>query len=444
LRSGHVREGLSGLDGALEELGVHAPRSSGLGSAALVAHRAYLRLGGLRYRLRPASELSPAKLQGVDALADAAEGSVWLDSARSARLLTRMVHRALAAGEPRRLVKALAAEAYRRALRGPRARAGTGRVFGRARSLADQLDSSYLDAYLDGVGAMIAHGESRFGEVAQLAAAAVGKLERCERATHWEIMTVRLFGLWGQMLAGSTRVAVSAARELLTAADEREDRWLASTLRLLIAQHAAPIDDSEVREHLAAAERTLEPWGDHMFGFLRYNWLCASAQAMLHDGDGPGALALFERYRRDVRRSGLLRVQVLRVGLRRSQGAAHLLAYDRDGHGFHLRSAARAARALRRERIGWAIAEGCSLEAGLQIRHGRVELAARALERAASDFAACGVLGGHHRALWQRGRLVGGAEGAELAAKAEQFFARDQLGLTLGVMRGAGHPDELP
>ena len=52
LRSGHVEEGLQVLDGVLREFGLHLPRTPRAARWSWLLRCAWLRLGGLRFRLR--------------------------------------------------------------------------------------------------------------------------------------------------------------------------------------------------------------------------------------------------------------------------------------------------------------------------------------------------------------------------------------------------------
>jgi len=441
LRSGHITEGLAGLEAVLREVGLELPKSRTGAAFGYLWQRGLLRLRQARSQLKSRSELAPAAIIRVDAISGAAEGMSWIDGVRSAPLMVRWQRACFELGEPIRVAKAYGLEAYITSLAGVKAAARTRAALERARQIAQRVESPYLDGYLEGVDAMVAQNESRFGEVAPLAETAIRTLEQCGDVAHWELMTVRVFSLWGLFFEGEHRAAMAGARQLLADANERSDRWLSSQLRILIAQYARLSSDDDLESAARAADEALAPWADRDFGFIHYNWLSARSMVALSRGDGSAALALLRRHRADLRRSGSTRIEILRNFIGRLEAAAHLGAYDNDGDDSHLRATRHAARRLLRVKAPWPRAEGKALLAAIAMRTGDLDSAVALLREAADLYNEAGVVGPSYQAHWQRGHIIGGDEGQGLCDRAHAFFDEQELGFPLGFMRCSGYPD---
>jgi hypothetical protein len=95
------------------------------------------------------------------------------------------------------------------------------------------------------------------------------------------------------------------------------------------------------------------------------------------------------------------------------------LAAARQGRPELVRVAAADARALIREKVGYCVAAGHILEAGVKMLRGDREGAVRLYRQSATSCAAAEMrlhVAGVH---WELGRIVGGDEGAALVAGAE-------------------------
>ena len=111
LHSGHVDRGLQILRSRREEVGLPFPDPFGRLPIKFLLARARARLLRSPWRGESLSKTKPHDLLRVDACASAATGLALVDIARGAMLQTNHLLLARKAGEPTRLIRALAMEA---------------------------------------------------------------------------------------------------------------------------------------------------------------------------------------------------------------------------------------------------------------------------------------------------------------------------------------------
>src|SRR5205823_1509531 len=117
LRGGRVGRGFALLWAVLASLGVPVPASPRWALLDLVLNRIRLGLRGTRFVARPAGDVDPRTLLIID-LFWSAHGLSLIDPVRGADFQVRSLLRALRAGEPVRVARALASEAAQRAAAG--------------------------------------------------------------------------------------------------------------------------------------------------------------------------------------------------------------------------------------------------------------------------------------------------------------------------------------
>src|SRR5262249_59184411 len=111
LRSGHVARGTAILDEVLASVGTHLARTPRRALVSLAASRAKLRLRGLGYRERDTSQIAAERLTEIDVYWSVSTALGMVDNIRAADFQTRHLLRALGAGEPYPVARALAPDA---------------------------------------------------------------------------------------------------------------------------------------------------------------------------------------------------------------------------------------------------------------------------------------------------------------------------------------------
>src|SRR5688572_7148379 len=134
------------LDTVLAAIGTRLPATPRRALASLLWNRARLRLRGLRYRERDASQIASAELSRADISSAVAAGLSIIDNVRGADFQTRNLLIALGHGEPRRIARALAIEAGHSAIAATRTEKRTRHLLAASAELATRLGDPYAMA----------------------------------------------------------------------------------------------------------------------------------------------------------------------------------------------------------------------------------------------------------------------------------------------------------
>ncbi|MDW8283823.1 MAG: AAA family ATPase [Myxococcales bacterium] len=408
LASGHAEEGRALLAELLQQLGLplHSQRA---GRMARLLLRLQLELRGLGFREVGAAALDPRERLRVDLCWLACLGLITVDPGGAALCQGRHLMLALRAGEPYRIVRALAMEAMRAALGGTRRAGRTGWLLRRASSLSRRVDQPHaagLVALAHGVVALL-QGQWR-PALDRLAEAEAVLRTRCQQVS-WELGWTQRLGLWARWMGGDLVALRALVAEAEVEAVQRGQREQEAVVRLLGRCMLQLVDDDP-----DGALATLQQVGAMGLGGL-VSWLepLVRAEVALYRGEGGAAWALLEAHWPVLRRSGLLGVQLVRVAARSLRARAALAAGQR-------RTAARLARQLQREGAGWAGALAGPVRAAL------AERAEAALAQLAAAEAALGQAGlplHQAAARRRRGEWLGGAEGQAQRAAADRQMA---------------------
>jgi hypothetical protein len=419
LSSGHVDAGLAALREVLAAIGLRlcaTPRSA---FWSLVWQRVRLRVRGLRFRPREASAVPPADLRALDVCMAAAVGLSMVDTIQGAYFQSRSLLLALRAGEPGRLVSALAMEAAHESIGGTHNRRRPAALLGAAEALARQDGRPYPRAMATlarGIAAALA-GEWREGQ-ARCDEAEAAFRESCAGVA-WELGTAQRFALWPLMFLGDVAEIARRLPGQIREAKERDDLYGETNLCLVIRTFTRLAADEPGRARAELAE-VMARWSHDGFHVQHMNRLSDEAQIDLYEGDGAAAWRRLTEQWPLVERSHLLKVQQVRVFLRHVRGRAALVAARGAEWEALLRAAERDARALGREGAPWAAAQGQLLGAGVAAGRSDVGRAAALLRDAAGLCETAGLHLYAAAARRQLGTLLGGDEGAMLEADADR------------------------
>jgi tetratricopeptide (TPR) repeat protein len=408
LRSGHLDEGLAAIQSVLETVGMHLPKSPRAALASLLIHRAKVRLRGLGYKERDASQLPANTMSLIDICSAVSAGLGVVDTIRGADFQARQLLLALRAGEPHRVLRALAMETAFVAVGGTKSRRRTARLLARARSLAERLGEPHglaLTAWAAGSAAFLAGGWSAAAQ--RLAEAETLFLDRCTGAT-WELDTTRFFSLWATFYLGDVADLGARVPLLQRESETRGDLYAVTNLRTTFRPFLALVSDRP-DEARAEVDDALARWSRQGFHLQHLNGVCSHALADLACGDGAQAAERFDSVWPQIKRSLLLSVQQIRVRVEHLRGAAYLARGD-------LESAEKAARRLTKEHAGWATALAALLRAGITERRGDPTMAeAYACAASALDAADMRL---YAAAAWARAGVVAGSESMQQRAAA--------------------------
>ena len=170
----------------------------------------------------------------------------------------RSLRLALRAGEPRRIVRALAMEAAHVACAGQAVRRRTAKLLRAAEAATGRAAEPYTEGILSLARGIVAYLEGRWNEARRFGESAEATFrDHCTGAA-WEIDTARIFSLWSLNFLGEIAELRRRWMEWMKDAKERGDMYMTGTLGTLMMALVRIADDepdSGQRELLQVAQR---------------------------------------------------------------------------------------------------------------------------------------------------------------------------------------------
>jgi serine/threonine protein kinase len=440
LTSGHIDEGLATFNQLIEQVGMRLSRTPRSALLNLLWYRMLLRIRGLEFQRRDASEVPPEELLRIDIARSFALGISLVDVIEGATWQSQALIRALRGGEPLRIALTMAWQAVHLASQGRTTEGRAVRLVQSADRLAQEIGHPHALGMATLSAGCVEFLGGRFpGALKLLDRAATIFREQCAGVV-WELDTAHIFGLWTLFSLGTQRELRRRFQLLSEEARQRGDRYLAATTGTRIESLAWLADDN-VGEARARADEAVQHWSRHRFHLQHLNQFCAHLDIDLYAGDGTAGWRRICESRPTLDASLLLRVQFVRIDILHSRGrcavAAAAVAHDPRPL---LRAAERCARQLDGQRVPWASAHAFSTRAGAAMVRGDLAAAQRQLIAAvdAFDKISMGVFAAAARR--HLGKLVGGDEGRALIARADDWMigqgiinpARMAAGITPG------------
>jgi hypothetical protein len=305
-------------------------------------------------------------------------GLAVVDTIRGADFQARQLLLALEAGEPRRVVRALAMETAYVAIGGTKTRRRTDKLLEHARAVARRLNEPQgtgLTIWASGMASFLGGRWSQAQE--QFAQAEQIFREKCTGVA-WELDTARFISLWSSFYRGDVLDLERRTPAFQRDSESRGDLYAVTNFRTafmpflhLVAGHP----QAARRE----AEEAMARWSRQGFHIQHVNGMLAGVQADLYEGQGARALETLLALWPRMERSQLLYVQQIRVRAVHLRGCAGLAAGDAG-------RAERDARKLEAEKAPWAAALGDALRAGVLATQGDARAASEAYAHAASEL----------------------------------------------------------
>lgn len=390
LRSGQIDTGIRTLEEVLTTVGAKLPSSRTATLASLVWHRLRLRLRGFGFRERAASEIPRGVLERVDIHWAVVMGLGPVDALRSADFLTRQLLLALDAGEPFRVVRALANEVIFQASSGNRALESTRRIQALTMELAQRIGHPNPLARATIAAGFAAAMQGQWRRSAELLERAEATLKQHCTGMDYELHIAQHQSLLNHFVMGHFALLRERLPVVLQEAREKGDRMATTNLRASLSYILALAQDDPGRA-LEDLKGALELWTTEGFQIQHYHHLASALNAEIYAGCFRAARERLEAVSEPLRRSLLLNVQLMRITVLELRGRVALALVPtapRERHAL-LREARRVIRGLRAERAPYGIALALKLEAMATQLEGRKEESARILRKAELAFDAC-------------------------------------------------------
>ncbi len=428
LRAGHVDRAVELFKGVLADVGLGFPTTNRRALLNLLWWRMYLRIRGVAFRERDASQVRPDELIKLDVCSSCGLGFGVNDSFRGAEFQTRQVILALRAGEPGRVGLGLALEAAYRSLEGKKGRAAAESLIARSRDLGARVGNPVVVGVAQFSEALAVYqcGEWRqalhyFDEAAQMF------VRDCRgqqaNACQAERLAVDALFFLGEIKKCSQRVP-----GILQAAEERGDLHGVTDMRTGSPNAMWLVSDQPEQARLDC-ERGEKQWSERRFFLQHYYAALAHMNIDLYEGQGGRALERCDAMWAPLKRSFLLRVAVVGAQATFLQGrsliaAANESSVNENKSGTRevlLRRACKVAKKLRRQKIGCAVPWAELVLGQVFVIREEPAQAIKLLRNAREGLQEQNMILCFHSCSMLLGRLLADNEGERMQTEAEQW-----------------------
>ena len=281
IKSGRIERGLDSLRRVLAEQGIDISPTRRRARWSLVAQRAKLMIRGMGFKPRAESEVAARDLARLDALHSVASTVAMIDHIRGGVLQTKHLLLALRLGEPRRIHRALAAEAIFASSAGMLKRAE--KICRRIEAAQPGLADPYLKGSLWMAKGATAFWGSQFAEAAEAFSRAEQVAASDLVGAEWERITSRFFYCMARINMGSFADAADAVGRFVEDAERRQDAYALNLFKTqpMVYRLLRLDQDSEA---LSVLEGALAGWPDEPF-MAHYFERIARVVVHLYRGD---------------------------------------------------------------------------------------------------------------------------------------------------------------
>ena len=423
LASGRMVEGTAVLHRVLAAVGLSAPRSVLSAVFWLIVYR--VRLAALprsrfRFEPRPHEAVSRLERARVDSVYAAAIGFAFTNVILATCMAARSLLMALRFGDRFQIMRAALVEASQHAGVGGKSGKLERSLVDLANRLAKEEATPAALNFCDGNVGVQLYLRGDWKDAYEALDRSSAKLEVHDHSAGWQT-TSMVFACWALNFLGEHRELARRHAALLEDAKQRGDMFTSVQLRdgsLAILWLVAD-DPDGARRHVA---ESMALWPDDRYLLQHWHRLYGEGEIALYEGDGAAAYARVDRDTVALKKSVLLQVQHMRVQTAFLRGRCAIASLEAEPamRAQRLAETRRITRRLEAEGMRWSAPFAAILGAATANAEGDRDGAIRSL-RAAIDRAVAADMAGYATAArYQLGSLLGGEEGAELVARAEE------------------------
>lgn len=422
LVSGRFDEGFETMRSVLKTVNMDLPSTPRAALFSVLWRRTFLRLRGFRYRSRPAEAIPERELQTMDACASLATGLAAIDPIRAMDFQAHLMMKALRAGEPSRVARALAIEAGIGAVGGERTWKLTEmaiRAAEDAAAAAGDPGARYLLATTSGMAALF---RGRWEDSVAILEAATRMQPPPGSDTSWISSSRRLCLLFSWIYSGDLATVVARLPGMIADSRGRGDLHAETSMRCRCAYMPLLAADRPDRVP-AEVQGAMTRWSQRGYHFQHFWALLSLVDSDVYRGDAESAWTRIETDWAPLRGSMLPRVQLIAIEAWHLRARAALaLAASRGGDRALLARANADIRRIERERVPWGLAVAQLLRAAATHIEGRP--AAASMLQAEVALSACGMRLHAAAARRVRGRIEGDEK---LVRESGEFMAAQQI-----------------
>jgi hypothetical protein len=428
--SGRVDEGRALFRTLLAEVGERMPNGRLGHLITLLARRGILRVRGIGFTERRADAVPLAMRRRIDLLWWVSASLSVPEGVATAALQSRGLLLALNAGDPERIARSLAWEAFLTATGGWRSADRSAELLGRASALAERLGSPYAAAMVTLANATVAHLQARHQDARRHALDAEERFASTSQGVWWELQTSRTVAAWASWQTGEYREMQRLATRYYADARERGDLALMTNLGSVILPHLA-LAAGDVTLAREQAQEALRQWTPRGFHIQHAASVFTLGHADIFEQRGEDAVRRVDEAWPVLRRELQLSNQIVLVMFLdlRARGAIEAAARASGSERTRwLRIAERDATRMAKEQTPWGNAFVAVIRAAAGAITG-APTADRQLEASAAELDRTGFPLRAAICRWYLGERRGGSEGRALRDAAERYF-QEQLVLT--------------
>jgi len=425
LTGGHIEEGLEVFRVVLETAGFKLANGPKRALLSLILRRLWIRLRGLEFTERQASDIPEADLARIDICWTVAAGLGVVDLIRGADFQSRHLLLALRSGEIYRVARAMAFEVAQTAAHGGAKREQALELADRTERLAQRAANPHaigLAIWARGLSSYLVGDWKKSAELCERAAEVLR--DQCTGVT-WELTIAHRFMLSSLMFLGEMVEVSHRVPQLLATALEQGNLFAATDLRTRMNPIWLAADDPDrARAEVISA---LTTWPRKGFHLQHYSSLVALVQIELYTGDYEVAWKHIEGQIKPLEKSMLLRIQGLRIEamfLRARLALASAAGQKRERR---LRIAENLAHSIANEQMPWSNPLAMLIHAGLASRRADDSRAGALISQAIEGFAASDMALYAAIARRRLGEILGGDRGGELVNQADDWMSKQQI-----------------
>jgi hypothetical protein len=232
--SGHGDEAGTEFRKVLQDAGLFLPKSLAGTLAILVMKRCQIWLRGMNFQVRSLNEIPPAQLERLDAAQAAMTGFGLIDPIRAICFSFVSLQLALKAGEPERLVYALALTASAYSVASARGERKAGRVLETCRSLVERYPCARSRGVIALAEGIVALSTGQWRRTITSLQTAEAILSENRSGCTWELATIHYVMTLAKVTVGDYIELSRSIPDLLKQTEERGDLFLLNSLRAYV------------------------------------------------------------------------------------------------------------------------------------------------------------------------------------------------------------------
>ncbi len=427
LHGGRLEQGLEVTKVVVDEVGLRLPRSSRKALFSVAWRRLWIRLRGLGFKERSATDVPAETLKRLDVCWSTSSGLSFVDPMLGKAYQMRHLLDALKAGEPLRISLAMSLEMGYLALAGGKTRTQVEALYQRNLELSGRIRHPHAIGMCYAVGGLASFLAGRWREARERVTVGEKILRDKCIDVRWELGLAKLYHMSALLYLGEIAELTRHVPLLLRDAVERGDQYAANGLRSWRSNVSwlALDEPAEAREQALAG--ALKSARDD-FHLHHYYELLAHAQIDLYEGHGAEAHERVVSRWKALKRAMLLRIQSVRIegAFLRARGALSAAAAG-SAREEMLADAEQMARRIEKEKMMWGNSIARLIRAGTARIRGDNDSAVQLLGSAAVEFEAADMALLAMVARRCLGELVGGDEGQNYVTMATEWMERQSI-----------------